>query len=232
MGLRGIALLISVFVIVVVQCIEPFGLGIIHSAKASAPSGAILVAVDHKPPEIDSPAFGPKVRNALLHKLTESERNPGNFGIVFTKDMVARNKSSVTNRIGSFGSLQWPQGPCFDFLQFNVAFDDLGVATTDISNNVSQLNIWVPPRKTQDFANNELWRVARNKFGAGKPELIEIHNPQPRSRNEQEASENHKAQIVVSYSSFDYLLAFLGGCIIGLVTIFGGGALAWRMWGV
>lgn len=83
-----------------------------------------------------------------------------------------------------------------------------------------------------DVADDDFGSVSGDKFGASEPKLVEIHNPQSSSRNEQKAGKNHEPQIVVGYSLFDYLLAFLAGCVIGLVIIFGGGALAWRLWGV
>ena len=84
--------------------------------------------------------------------------------------------------------------------------------------------------------DSNFWPMTRGKFGAGEFELKKIHSAQSDSRNSQncrkaskDASENSEPSIITGNSFF---WIFFGGAIAGAIGVFGGGALAWRLWGV
>jgi hypothetical protein len=84
----------------------------------------------------------------------------------------------------------------------------------------------------QDVFDADFRTVSRHKFGASKPKLEEIHSPQSCGRKCEHASESHDPQIVAGNSFFGGLMPFFYGFGRGFVFVFGGGVMAWRLWGV
>lgn len=79
------------------------------------------------------------------------------------------------------------------------------------------------------LANNQFGPMSRNKFSAGKSELIATNSTKTDGSGGQDSGNNRQPPSVAS----DCLLCrFLIGIIIGVAGVFGGGALLWRMWGV
>jgi hypothetical protein len=169
MGLAGLLMLVGVFVVGIVEGIEPFCLGIISSAKAGTASDAVLINVDYESAKTDRPIFigvSTSRQTTGFGHSANSERRDGNGRAVYAEDMRTGNENRSANRIGAFGGLQWAQHSVANVLYFNMTFDNLRITATDIGDYVSQLNVSDRSArgKTLNLADNELWSLAGDKF--------------------------------------------------------------------
>jgi hypothetical protein len=87
-------------------------------------------------------------------------------------------------------------------------------------------------RFQNDMFDANSWTMGCEKFGAGEPKLEEIHSPQSSGSERKDTSKGHEPQRIKGDSLFGGLMPFFYGLGTGLLIVFGGGSLAWRLWGV
>jgi hypothetical protein len=87
-----------------------------------------------------------------------------------------------------------------------------------------------------NIPDSQSWTIVGNEFGAGKTKLKNGPNSQSdccsgkdASKPGKDAGEPSKVFVVASDSLF---WCFLFGTVSGLIMLWGGSALLWRLWGV
>jgi hypothetical protein len=84
-------------------------------------------------------------------------------------------------------------------------------------------------RQWSDPPDPQFWSMGGNILGACQQNLHPVERAENDCRDGHNASENHKP---VSVASNSFIWPLLMGVGIGLVGIFGGAAVLWRLWGV
>jgi hypothetical protein len=165
------AALICVFVIGVVQWVEPLGLGIVDAAKACTAPNAVLVDIDHKSAKTDcSTLIGIRAswEATSIDHSADCKRANRNGRATFVENMRSWDNGPAPNWIGAFGGLQGTQHSVANVLDLFVTFDNLRVATADIRDHESQFDVSLNRRwKAMDFANNQPWTVSGDKIFIG-----------------------------------------------------------------
>jgi hypothetical protein len=199
-----------------------------HSAKScnTQPTGAIKIAypADAKEPRPVLLDVGQFVLREDVSGI-EIANWPIKSG---RKGAVIEEQGSINARVGR------QQTSISDDMTSDTEVRECGIggAGIDASQVDSDGNAFPEVAGEPKMFHANLWPMSGEKFRAGKTNLKEIQSAQASGSERKNPGESHKPQIVTSDGLFGGLMPFFYGLGIGCVIVFGGGTLAWRLWGV